>query len=177
MEFIIDICLAQIGQRLSGEYHSKLVHCVKVFVFVFCFFVHLHLPNQLQLFICTGATSGAGTAYAYGAPGFTSGFQWGSCCSIFNFLSDMQIIVCLFVIFLTVTVLSVLFRFTASDYPFDIYKLFFILNLFSKVVTVSFRNYYTGICFFFLQYFDKFRISIQGSKHIKSFLACVVFDF
>jgi len=32
------------------------------------------LPNQLQLFICTGATSGAGTAYAYGAPGFTSGF-------------------------------------------------------------------------------------------------------
>ena len=33
-----------------------------------------------------GATSGAGTACPSGAPGFTPGFYWGSCCSIFSFM-------------------------------------------------------------------------------------------
>ena len=34
----------------------------------------------------TGATCGVGTVYPSGAPEFTTGFQCGSCCSIFNFL-------------------------------------------------------------------------------------------
>jgi hypothetical protein len=34
----------------------------------------------------TDATSGAGTAYPYGAPEFTTGFWWGSCYSIFSFM-------------------------------------------------------------------------------------------
>ena len=29
-----------------------------------------------------GSTSGTGTAYPSGAPEFTPGFWWGSCCSI-----------------------------------------------------------------------------------------------
>ena len=33
-----------------------------------------------------GATSGAGTAYPYGAPEFTPGFKWGSFYSIFSFM-------------------------------------------------------------------------------------------
>ena len=34
----------------------------------------------------TGGTSGAGTAYPYGASEFTPSFQWGSCYSIFGFI-------------------------------------------------------------------------------------------
>ena len=36
-----------------------------------------------------GVTCGAGTAYPYGAPEFTSGFQWDSCCSVFSFLCSV----------------------------------------------------------------------------------------
>ena len=35
-----------------------------------------------------------------------------------------EIVVCPFVLFILATVLSVLLRFTASDYPYDIFKLF-----------------------------------------------------
>ena len=43
----------------------------------------------------TGATSGAGTAYPFGAFEFTSGVQWGSCYTIFSFLCCiLQIVVC-----------------------------------------------------------------------------------
>jgi hypothetical protein len=38
----------------------------------------------------------------------------------------LQIVVCPFVIFLLTIVLSVLLRFTDSDYPFGIFKLFLI---------------------------------------------------
>ena len=44
---------------------------------------------------------------------------------IFSFLCNvLQIVICPFVFFLLVFVLSVLLRFTASNYPFDIFKLF-----------------------------------------------------
>ena len=33
-----------------------------------------------------GVTSGAGTAYPFGPPEFTPGFQWGSCYSTFSFI-------------------------------------------------------------------------------------------
>ena len=72
----------------------------------------------------TGVTCGAGTAYLSGGPEFTLGFKWCSYCSIFSFLCKvLQIDVCVFVLFLLGIVLSVL-RFTASDDPFDIFKLF-----------------------------------------------------
>ena len=52
--------------------------------------------------------------------------QWDSCHSIFSFNCNvLQIVVCPFVHFLLVIVLSVILRFTDSDYPFGIFKLFF----------------------------------------------------
>ena len=55
------------------------------------------------------------------------GFQWDlyACCSIFIFLcSVLQIVVCHFVLLYLHIVLSVVFRFTVSGYPFGIFKLF-----------------------------------------------------
>ena len=64
--------------------------------------------------------------YPSGAPAFAPGFQWGSCYSI----CSLMCMFCrsLFVLFLLVIVLSVLHRFTDSDYPFGIFKLFLKLN-------------------------------------------------
>ena len=61
-----------------------------------------------------------------GAPAFSPGIYWGPVGLIFGFLcSVLQIIVCSFVfLFLLVIVLRVLLRFTASHYPFGIYKHF-----------------------------------------------------
>ena len=78
-----------------------------------------------------GVICRAGTASRPGAPEFTPGFWWGSCYSIFSFLcSVLYIAVCLgfflffCVVFLLVIALSALLRFTASYYPFGIFKLF-----------------------------------------------------
>ena len=50
--------------------------------------------------------------YPSGGPEFTPSFQWGLCCLVFSFLcSALQIVVCLFVLFLLAIVLSVLLRF------------------------------------------------------------------
>jgi hypothetical protein len=71
----------------------------------------------------TSATCGAGTAYPSGASEF-SGFS-----GVPVALSLVFCAMCcrlLFVLFLLTIVLSVLLRFTASDYPFDIFKLFMI---------------------------------------------------
>jgi hypothetical protein len=38
----------------------------------------------------TGATSGAGTAYPFGAHEFTLGFWWGSCSSIFDSVDSVS---------------------------------------------------------------------------------------
>ena len=37
----------------------------------------------------TGNICGVVPAYTSGAPEFTPGFQWGSCCSIFSFLCNV----------------------------------------------------------------------------------------
>ena len=74
--------------------------------------------------ITTGATGGAGTAYPSGTLEFTPGFQWDSCYSIFSFICMFSR--SMFVLFLFAIVLSVLLRFTNSDYPFGIFKLFLI---------------------------------------------------
>ena len=81
--------------------------------------VYHRVCNQITT---TGVTSGAGTAYSSGAPDITSGFQRGSCYSIFS-------CICMFcrsllVHFILVIALSGLFRYTYSDYPFGISKLF-----------------------------------------------------
>ena len=70
----------------------------------------------------TDITSGSGTAYPSGAPEFTPGFQWGSCCSMFRFLCRvLQIVVCPFISFCEEggrgIMLSVLHRFTVMITP------------------------------------------------------------
>ena len=86
------------------------------------FMTYHRVCNQIN---ATDVTNGAGTAYPSGAPGFTPGFQWGSCDSIFSFICMFcRIVVCPFVLFLLTIVLSVLFRYMNSDYPFSIFKLF-----------------------------------------------------
>ena len=62
-------------------------------------------------------------AYTSGAPESTPGFQCYSCYSIL-YMYVLQIVVCPFVLFLLAIVLSVLLRYTDSDYPFGIFKLF-----------------------------------------------------
>jgi len=74
-----------------------------------------------------GATCGARPGYSSGAHEFTLDFSEVLVCSIFRFLcSALYIIVCPFVIFILVVVLSVL-RFTTFYYHFDIFKLFLYL--------------------------------------------------
>ena len=97
-----------------------LFDCLKIKYL--CFYPEKH--DFIITLAQTCVTSGAGIAYLSGAPEFTPAFYWGSCCSIFSFMcSVLQIVVCHFVLFLLAIVLSVL-RFTDSDYPFGIFKLF-----------------------------------------------------
>jgi len=51
--------------------------------------------------------------------------------SIFGFMSILWIVVCPFVLFLLAIVLSVLLRYSDSDYPFDIFKLFLAFSIVS----------------------------------------------
>jgi hypothetical protein len=44
-------------------------------------------------------------------------------------LNSISVVVCPFVLFLLAIVLSVLLRYTDSDYPFDIFKLFFVSDM------------------------------------------------
>ena len=114
--------------------YCKIIDYFLIFMFFPLSTIHFnetHVYNlQSFLRICnqintTGATSGAGTAYPSGAPEFITGFQWGSCYSILSFMCNvLLIVVCPFVLFLLVIGFSVLRRYTNSDYPFGIFKLF-----------------------------------------------------
>ena len=99
------------------------IHChilTKHFPVLSSFISYHRVCNQNNT---TGEISGAGAIFPSGAPDFTPGFQWGSCYSIFSFMCNvLQIVVCPFVLFLLAIVLSVLLRFTDSDYPFGIFK-------------------------------------------------------
>ena len=87
--------------------------------------------SQASLFTFTmGPTSGAGTAYPSGAPEFPLVFN--------GFFVTRSLVLCVsFVdrclsfctLYLLVIVLSVLLRFTDSDYPSGIFKLFFVKNV------------------------------------------------
>jgi hypothetical protein len=74
----------------------------------------------------TGATNGAGTAYSSRACEFTLNYWWHLFYSISFLCNLLSTIVGPFV-HLSV-VLSVFLQFMTSDYPFDIFKLVFILN-------------------------------------------------
>ena len=77
--------------------------------------------NQINT---TGVTSGAGTAFPSREPEFTPGFKWGSCYSIFRFMCMFCRSLFVLLYFFLAIVLSVLLRYTDSDYPFGIFKLF-----------------------------------------------------
>jgi len=96
--------------------------CRKHFPVLSSFTTYYRVCNQINT---TGATSGAGNAHPSGAPEFTPGFQWGSCYSIFSFICMFcRSLFVLLYFFLLVIVLSALLRYTVSDCPFDIFKLF-----------------------------------------------------
>ena len=77
----------------------------------------------------TGITCGAATTYPSGAREFNPSFQWCSCYSIFSFMCMFFV---LFVPFLLAIVLSVLLRYTDSDYTFGIFKLI-VFNLYHSI--------------------------------------------
>ena len=62
-------------------------------------------------------------AYLSGAPGFTPGFEWGSCYSIFSFMCNVCRSLFDLLSFFVCPLYYVL-RFTDYDYPFGIFKLF-----------------------------------------------------
>ena len=85
----------------------------------------------------TGFARGAGTAHPSGVH---PRFQWGSCSSIFCFLCNvLYIVVCPVLLAIVLFVL----RFTDSDYPFGIFKLFYILRAyyFNRMSTNNFQNW------------------------------------
>jgi hypothetical protein len=96
---------------------------------------HFHnLSLDLNKSNMTGATSEEGTVYISilsEHPIHPRFFLCGSCCYFFNFLCTRNVkfrgslFVFFSVLFLLVIVLSVILRFTASDYPFGIFKLSF----------------------------------------------------
>ena len=79
----------------------------KHFLGLFSFVTYHRVCNQINT---TGVASGVVTAYPSGASEFTPGFQCGSCYSIFNFI-------CMFCAY-------VFLRYTESNYPFGIFKIF-----------------------------------------------------
>ena len=114
--------------------YSSFQHYVLLYIFTFLVPCRNHNPvlSSFMIYhrVCnkintTRVTCGAGTAYPSGAPAFTPGFSGvlvtRSLVVLFIFL---QIVVCPFVFFLLVIVLSFLVRFTLSDYPLSIFNLF-----------------------------------------------------
>ena len=111
------------------------------------------------------ATCGAGNACPSREPEFTPGFL-GSYYSIFSFLSiGLHTIVCPFVLFLLSIVLSVL-RFTASDYPFDIFKLFFLSS--ADYLYIRFN-----VGFFFLFFLNWFQFSFLFILFLPDCTSCI----
>ena len=118
---------------------SYIYSTLKHFMFDTCLIYSIRIfLSVYYVQLTTGVTSGAGTAYPSGAPEFTPGFKWGSCYAIFSFLC--MFCSSLFVLFLLTIVLSVLLRYTDSDCPCCIFKLFLypfkIDNLYSHFLRI-----------------------------------------
>ena len=78
-------------------------------------------------------TCGAGTAYLSGSPEFTLGFSEVCVAQYFVFC----VMLCRSIFFLLVIVLSVLLRFTASDFPFDMSSSFFAYGFNVRIGCIS----------------------------------------
>ena len=90
----------------------------------------------------------------------------GSYYSIFSFLSiGLHTIVCPFVLFLLSIVLSVL-PFTASDYPFDIFKLFFLSS--ADYLYIRFN-----VGFYFLFFLNWFQFSFLFILFLPDCTSCI----
>ena len=125
------------------------------------FTTYHRICNQINT---TGTTSGAGTANPSGAPEFTPGFQWGFVLlDLYFYVYVLQIVVCPFVLFLLAIVLSVLLRYTDSDYLFGIFKLFFLhfsgISSRYYIVVVHANRYY--IEFVFVNLYDNIFLDLN----------------
>ena len=94
--------------------------CIDTVLNCFTFILTLYC-NQINT---TSVTSGAGTAYPSGAPAFTPGLQRGSYFSIFSFICMFCRSLFVLLYFFFWPLCSVFLRYTDSDYPFGIFKLF-----------------------------------------------------
>jgi hypothetical protein len=106
-----------------------------------------------------GATSGAGTAYPSGARGFIPGFYCGSC-----YRSLALCVRCLSFCPLLAIRLSVLLRYTDSDFPFGIFKLLSQLSLDCPFLidSVVFSNVYLDIYYELdFQHYHLFQSSVS----------------
>ena len=100
------------------------------FPVLFSFLTYHRVCNQINT---TSATSGAGATSISGASKSIPGFQWGWCYSIFSHMCIfLQIAVCPFLLFLLAIVLSVLLRYTDSDYTFGIFEILVQILLIKK---------------------------------------------
>ena len=134
---------------------------------------YLSLGNKRNTIV---ATSGTSTAYSFGTPEIIPGFYFSSCCSICGFLVVFcrSLIVLLFFLRLVI-VLSVLFRFTTSGYPFCIFKLLFCFPL-AIVLSVFFlftaSDYLVGIMklFYCLLYVISFLFLILRRTDLDSII-------
>ena len=90
---IVSISTLRCFCKLLFPINHDLVNCYRI-----CSTCHKH-PSVISSCItyhrvCNqintkDATSGTDTSHLSGAPEFTPGFQWGSCCSIFRFLCSV----------------------------------------------------------------------------------------
>ena len=120
--------------RTSSSRTSCLIQLLTVvfdaiFLVLFSFLTYHRVCNQINT---TSATSGAGAAYSSGASNFVLDFQWGWCYSIFSHVYFLQFAVCLYVPFALTIVLSVLLRYTDSNYHFGIFELLLQILLIKK---------------------------------------------
>ena len=115
----------------------------------------------LILINTTGATSRTGTAYPCGAPALTPRFLVGFVLLDLQFyVYVLQIVACPFVRFLMAIVLSVPLRFTDSDYPFGIFKLFLCEKYIRFVCYLFFARTFSQLCISRKTFLDDWRICI-----------------
>ena len=74
----------------DSDYHFGIfkLFLFMLFIFIYVYWNTISISDVIFSFnsYTTGVTSGARITHPSGAPEF--GFQWGSCCLIFSFLSE-----------------------------------------------------------------------------------------
>ena len=124
--------------RCSGRVNiNRLGYCP---LQSFCFpvlspFMTFHL-------VCNQITRQVPLVEQFSSPRFLVGFVL---IDLQFYVYILQIVVCPFVLFLLATVLSVLLRFTDSEYPFGIFKLFFLPYYKCKATSIIVNAYTTPI--------------------------------